>query len=110
MVRASGQNFIPGRDYRSSMKRALITGAGHWGQVAETVASRLAADGYEVILVGRDTHAVQERASELTTAGRVSHAYAADLSDELSVVNLFARIRTAHGDALHAVIHLAGGF
>ncbi|MEO5568831.1 MAG: SDR family oxidoreductase [Gemmatimonadaceae bacterium] len=92
------------------MKSALLTGVGRQGQVGEAVAARLVADGYEVILVDRDEENVKARASELRATGGRAHPFVADLSDEQSVLDLFTRVRSAHGNQLSAFIHLAGGF
>src|SRR6476661_3720389 len=92
------------------MKRAMLTGVGHSGQVGEAVAGRLVADGYEVILVDRTEGQVSARAAELRAAGGRAFPYGADLSDEQMVDGLFGRIATDHGDRLDAFVHLAGGF
>lgn len=92
------------------MGLALLTGVGRQGQVGEAVAARLGKDGFELILVDRDAPNVEARAAELTAAGIRAHAFVADLSDPDSVAQLFDRVRSAHGDRLSAVVHLAGGF
>lgn len=92
------------------MKCALLTGVGRQGQVGEAVAARLIADGFEVILVDRDEQNVNARAMELRAAGGKAHSYTADLSDEQSVLDLFARVKSAQGDKISAFVHLAGGF
>lgn len=92
------------------MKCALLTGVGRQGQVGEAVAGRLVADGYEVILVDRDEENVKARAFELRASGGRAHPFVADLSDEQSVLDLFTRVKSAHGDQISAFVHLAGGF
>lgn len=92
------------------MRYALLTGVGRKGQVGEAVANRLAADGFELILVDRTAADVEARADEIRGAGGRAHAFSADLADQATVADLFGRIRRAHGDALSAYVHLAGGF
>ena len=92
------------------MRCALLTGVGRPGQVGEAVAWRLASDGYSLILVDREAAAVEARAADIRARGGVAHAFAADLSSEDAVADLFDRIRSAHGDNLGVLVHLAGGF
>ena len=92
------------------MRYALLTGVGRPGQVGEAVAARLADDGFAVILVDRDAAGVEARASDIGARGGSAYPFSADLSDEQSVRDLFAKIRAKHGDALSAFVHLAGGF
>jgi NAD(P)-dependent dehydrogenase (short-subunit alcohol dehydrogenase family) len=74
------------------------------------VARRLAADGFELLLVDRTLENVHARADELRAAGFTAHPFTADLAIEESVEGLFRQIRSAHGEALSAFVHLAGGF
>ena len=92
------------------MRYALLTGVGRPGQVGEAVAARLAADGYTLLLVDRDAAGVEARAADRRAEGQSAFAYAADLSSEVAVDDLFAAIQREHGDALTAFVHLAGGF
>lgn len=92
------------------MGYALLTGVGRKGQVGEAVASRLAADGYDLILVDRTPENVEARAVEIRSAGGRAHAFAADLAEPAAVADVFRRIRRDHGEALSAYVHLAGGF
>ena len=92
------------------MRYALLTGVGRKGQVGEAVANRLAADGYDLILVDRTAENVEARAAEIRSAGGRAHAFAADLAEPAEVAEVFRRIRGWHGDALSAYVHLAGGF
>lgn len=92
------------------MRYALLTGVGRKGQVGEAVASRLAADGFELLLVDRTLENVEARAAEIRHAHGLAHAFAADLGDPDAVADVFGRIRGEHGDALAAYVHLAGGF
>ena len=68
------------------MKRALLTGVGKEGQVGEAVAKRLAADGFELILVDRTMDNVSARTADLTREGFATKAYACDLADEIATL------------------------
>jgi short-subunit dehydrogenase len=57
---------------------ALITGAS--GGLGQEFAKQLAARGFDVVLVGRDTAALETLAQEIRAAGRMARACAADLS------------------------------
>lgn len=92
------------------MKRALLTGVGREGQVGEAVASRLVADGFELILVDRTAENVRARADAVRAAGGVAAPYACDLADPDAVASLIRKVATDHGDRLDAVVHMAGGF
>ena len=92
------------------MRYALLTGVGQPGQVGEAVAGRFAADGYSVLLVDRNPEAVEARAADIRGKGGKAMAFAADLSSEAAVADLFKAIEKAGGDRLAAFVHLAGGF
>src|SRR4051812_29560930 len=92
------------------MRLALLTGVGRQGQVGETVAARLASDGFRLALVDRTPDGVEARASELRSRGRDATDYPCDLSDPMAVDDLFTRLSRAHGDAISACVHMAGGF
>lgn len=92
------------------MRYALLTGVGRPGQVGEAVASRLAADGYSLLLVDRDAAAVAARAADIREKGGKAEGFAADLSSEPAVADLFESLRKSAGDRLDAYVHLAGGF
>lgn len=89
---------------------SLITGVGARGQVGEAVAAALAARGDTVILVSRGAREVAERASDLTARGRRAIGYPCDLADPAQVSSLAERVRADHGDALDALVNLAGGW
>lgn len=92
------------------MRYALLTGVGRPGQVGEAVASRLAADGYSLLLVDRDAAAVAARAADIREKGGKAEGFGADLSSEPAVADLFESLRKSAGDCLDAYVHLAGGF
>lgn len=89
---------------------SLITGVGARGQVGEAVAAALAARGDTVILVSRDAREVADRAADLTAHGRSAFGYACDLADPGQVTELAGRVRAGHGESLHALVNLAGGW
>lgn len=95
---------------RHSGSISLITGVGARGQVGEAVAAALAARGDTVLLVSREQHDVQDRARDLTGAGRQAFGYGCDLSDAAQVDALAARVRAEHGERLDALVNLAGGW
>jgi len=88
----------------------LITGVAKKGQVGEAVAATLARRGDTVLLVARDQQEAAERARELTDAGLAAHGYGCDLANSDAVGQLAARVTAEHGDTLHALVNLAGGF
>ena len=92
------------------MRYALLTGVGRPGQVGEAVASRLAADGYSLFLVDRDAAGVEARAAEIRVNGGSAQSFAADLSSEEAVTQLFGDIGRVSAGRLDAFVHLAGGF
>lgn len=91
------------------MKRALLTGVGREGQVGEAVAARLAADGFELILVDRTAENVAARAKAVRALGGTATPHACDLSDPDAVAELFKKVADG-GAGLAAVVHMAGGF
>jgi NAD(P)-dependent dehydrogenase (short-subunit alcohol dehydrogenase family) len=92
------------------MRYALLTGVGRPGQVGEAVAARFAADGFSLLLVDRTADAVQARATEIREKGGQAAAFAADLSSEPAVADLFEQVARVSGGRLSAFVHLAGGF
>jgi NAD(P)-dependent dehydrogenase (short-subunit alcohol dehydrogenase family) len=87
----------------------LITGVGREGQVGEVVAGALARTGAPLILVDRREEQARDRAVAIGDTDSVA-AYGCDLADPGRVGELAQRVRRDHGDRLHAVVHLAGGF
>lgn len=96
--------------YSSRMRHALLTGVGQPGQVGEAVAARFAADGYALLLVDRNADAVEARATDIRAKGGQATGFAADLSSESAVAELFNVAAGASGNRLSALVHLAGGF
>ena len=88
----------------------LITGVGRPGQVGESVARLFAEREHRVILVSRRVDEVDARTSALRDAGFDAAGYSCDLADSQQVSALADRVSADHGDALHALVNLAGGF
>ncbi len=88
----------------------MLTGVGGEGQVGEVVAMAFAEQGASVALVDRTAAKVEARAAAITAAGHSARGYACDLTDAAALTSLAGRIRENHGDALYALVHMAGGF
>ena len=89
----------------------LLTGAGREGQVGEVVARTLAERGATLLLVDRGEDQARNRAAALTNAGHHrAFPFGCDLADATAVTDLGNRVRREHGDALSALVHVAGGF
>jgi NAD(P)-dependent dehydrogenase (short-subunit alcohol dehydrogenase family) len=93
-----------------SASTVLLTGVGAEGQVGEVVAAALANLGATVVLVDRRAEKAQARADALLRDGRRARGYGCDLSNAGAVAALVETVRGEHGDALHALVHMAGGF
>lgn len=94
----------------TSESTVLLTGVGAEGQLGEAVASAFAKLGASLVLVGRRAEQVEARAAELRGAGNRAQAYACDLTKTDAVAALAESVRREHGDSLHALVHMAGGF
>jgi 3-oxoacyl-[acyl-carrier protein] reductase len=88
----------------------VLTGVGAKGQVGEVVSRAFAELGASLVLVDRTTTNVDERAAELTANGHSARGYACDLTDADAVASLVDEVRRNHGDRIHALVHMAGGF
>jgi NAD(P)-dependent dehydrogenase (short-subunit alcohol dehydrogenase family) len=88
----------------------VLTGVGAKGQVGEVVARAFAELGASLVLVDRTLANVAERAAELTSGGYAARGYACDLTDAAAVTSLVGEVRRNHGDKIHALVHMAGGF
>ena len=66
--------------------------------------------GASLVLVDLTAEHVDARVNEVTRAGHVAFGYPCDLTDGAAVKSLAARIREKHGNAIHAFVHMAGGF
>jgi NAD(P)-dependent dehydrogenase (short-subunit alcohol dehydrogenase family) len=88
----------------------LLTGVGADGQVGQVVARSFAEQGASLILVDRTADHVEARVNELTRDGLLAAGYPCDLTDGAAVTSLVGQIRQQHGDSIHALVHMAGGF
>jgi NAD(P)-dependent dehydrogenase (short-subunit alcohol dehydrogenase family) len=93
-----------------STSTILLTGVGAEGQVGEVVASAFAKLGASLILVDRRGEKAEARAADLVRDGGRARGYGCDLTSAQAVAELAAAVRREHGDALHALVHMAGGF
>jgi NAD(P)-dependent dehydrogenase (short-subunit alcohol dehydrogenase family) len=78
-----------------SKKIALVTGAGRG--IGKAVSEALLADGYTVVLAGRNADALNAVAAAATQAGQTALAVPTDVTDVASVENLFAQIQSTYG-------------
>ncbi|HEU4682895.1 MAG TPA: SDR family oxidoreductase [Nitrospira sp.] len=87
-------------------KTAIITGASRG--IGRSIAKRLAADGFSVVVnyVGNATQA-DEAVNEITTAGGKALAIAGDISNPRDVGELFVKAGQAVGP-IHIVVNNAG--
>ena len=93
-----------------STSTVLLTGVGAEGQVGEVVATAFASLGASLVLVDRRAERVEARAGALVRDGHRARAYACDLTNTEAVAALAENVRREHGDVLHALVHMAGGF
>jgi NAD(P)-dependent dehydrogenase (short-subunit alcohol dehydrogenase family) len=92
--------------FSTSPRIALVTGAG--SGIGRACALALLADGWTVVLSGRRVAALQAVAAESGVAHRAP-VIPADVTDEASVLALFARIQADHG-RLDLLFNNAGVF
>lgn len=78
-----------------SKKIALVTGAGRG--IGKAVSEALLADGYTVVLAGRNVDLLNAVADAATQAGQSALAVQTDVTDVASVDNLFAQIQSRYG-------------
>ncbi|QEI05975.1 SDR family oxidoreductase [Pigmentiphaga aceris] len=78
-----------------SKKIALVTGAGRG--IGKAVSEALLADGYTVVLAGRNVELLNAVADAAAKAGQSALAVQTDVTDAASVENLFAQIQSNYG-------------
>ena len=88
----------------------VLTGVGGEGQVGEAVAAAFARLDASLVLVDRTAAKAEARAEALRAEGRLAASYDCDLTDPAAVDALAGRVRQEHGEAVRAVVHMAGGF
>jgi len=88
----------------------VLTGVGGKGQVGEAVAAAFAKLGASLVLVDHSAEKVEARAADLQRDGYVAHGYGCDLTDPSAVARLVETVRANHGQDIHALVHMAGGF
>ena len=71
-------------------RRALVTGGSRG--IGRAIGERLAADGGDVVAVGRDRRALDDVAAAVTDGGGKIEAVRCDVTDEDAVAELFARV------------------
>jgi 3-oxoacyl-[acyl-carrier protein] reductase len=87
-------------------RTALITGG--TGGMGRVIASRLAADGYDVaVAYSGSVDLADATVGEIKEHGRLGAAFAADIADETAVAALFDAIDDRFGH-LDVVVHTAG--
>jgi 3-oxoacyl-[acyl-carrier protein] reductase len=94
----------------SSGSTVLLTGVGGDGQVGEVVARAFADLGASLVLVDRTLEKAQARAAAISSTGQSARGYACDLTNAKAVAGLADLVRQNHGDRLHALVHMVGGF
>jgi NAD(P)-dependent dehydrogenase (short-subunit alcohol dehydrogenase family) len=80
---------------RTQSRVALITGASRG--IGRAAAMALAAEGFAVVLAGRNGPALEAAAAEVAGLGAGVRAVTCDVSDETAVRRLFAETRDAFG-------------
>jgi NAD(P)-dependent dehydrogenase (short-subunit alcohol dehydrogenase family) len=88
----------------------VITGVGREGQVGEVVARAFAERGAMLVLVDRLADQAEARARSLVQQGHRATPYDCDLTNAADVAALATRVQRDHGDRLHALVNMAGGF
>jgi 3-oxoacyl-[acyl-carrier protein] reductase len=89
-----------------SPRIAVVTGGSRG--IGRAVSTRLAADGFTVVVnYASGTAAATETVEEITSAGGRAVAFPADVADEIAVSAMFDRVEADHG-GVDVVVHSAG--
>ena len=86
-------------------KCALVTGS--TGEIGRAIALRLAGEGYDIKVTGRNAEALEESCELIRKPGNKASGFAADLCD-MAAVDALAEWAVADGD-LEVVVMVAGG-
>ncbi|MDR1662915.1 MAG: SDR family oxidoreductase [Endomicrobium sp.] len=87
-------------------KVAVITGAG--GVLLSAYAKELASKGVKIAVLSRSFEHAQRTVDEITTAGNIAKAYACDVLDKKSLIEIEKQIYESFGQ-YHILINGAGG-
>jgi len=87
-------------------KRIVFTGAA--GVLGSAMCNHLAANGAELILVGRTSSKLEVLKSEITTAGGKAHCFALDVTDE-KALDLLQKDLLSKYEGIDILINGAGG-
>lgn len=91
-----------------SLEGKKIAFSGATGVLGKTMAFHLAAQGAELLILGRTPDKVNELVSEIIASGGKAYAYYGDVTDEESMQNIAKIIEAQHG-YLDILINSAGG-
>lgn len=94
----------------SARRVVVVTGVARRGQAGETIARAFARDGAALALLDRDEAELLARAEELRAAGASVTHHALDLTDPAALAAAARAVEAAHGEAVHALVNVAGGF
>ena len=86
-------------------KKVMVTGA--TSGIGREIALSFAAEGAEVILIGRDVRRGQEILASIEANGSSGRFYACDLSEEINIQELQKQV-TAEYDSLDVLVNCAG--
>jgi NAD(P)-dependent dehydrogenase (short-subunit alcohol dehydrogenase family) len=95
---------------RFDKRTIVLTGVGREGQLGEVVARAFAEEGATLVLIDRDLHEVENRASALRGAGFSARGEACDLTDDAQVRTLAGDVAKRHDGRIDALVNMAGGF
>jgi len=88
----------------------VITGVGRRGQVGEVVSAAFADKGANLVLVDRDSAAVNERAADVARQGSKAHPFSCDLTNPDETGEVAAKVSDLAPSGVAAVVHMAGGY
>ncbi|MDX5340188.1 MAG: SDR family oxidoreductase [Cyclobacteriaceae bacterium] len=97
-----------GFNHQFSLQGKKIAFSGATGVLGTTMALHLAAEGAEVLILGRTPEKVQELVAEINGAGGKAFGYIADVTEEDSLQKVAGLIETQHG-SIDVLINSAGG-